>query len=560
MGKVFGIDLGTTYSCIAYMDENGKPVVLKNAEGDLTTPSAVYFESPTDVTVGTVAKESAKMAPDQVVTFIKRSIGQAGFSLTINGVEMKPEEISSYILKKVVNDAIDTLRTESKLGDDEDIRDVVITCPAYFGVAERDATEAAGKIAGLNVLAIINEPTAAAISYGVVNADENKTVLVYDLGGGTFDVTMINIKPGEIRVVCTGGDHNLGGKDWDDRVLVYLADAYQAETGTPDNILEDAETLQELYLASERAKKLLSAKEKAPVSVNYNGERARIELTRAKFDELTEDLLTRTIDLTREMFKEAEKKGFRQSDVSEILLVGGSSKMPQVMKRVQAEFGIETKMFDPDESVAKGAAIYAQNMSAYNAVIDEIARNTGKTAEEVKDEIDTGKTTVEQAAKEAHVAPPKGGKRLPGEEMKIVNVSSRSFGTQAYDSDDTLKIFNIIMRNAELPAIATDNFYPRYDNQKNVKFEVMESLTSDPVVEVDLGKEIGTAELELPAGVSRDTAIEVTFKLNENGLLELKARETKGGRIVEASFQTTTSMSEEELGAAIRRSSNSNVN
>ena len=167
---------------------------------------------------------------------------------------------------------------------------------------------------------------------------------------------------------------------------------------------------------------------------------------------------------------------------------------------------------------------------------------------------------MEQAAKEAHVAPPKGGKRLPGEEMKIVNVSSRSFGTQAYDSDDTLKIFNIIMRNAELPAIATDNFYPRYDNQKNVKFEVMESLTSDPVVEVDLGKEIGTAELELPAGVSRDTAIEVTFKLNENGLLELKAKETKGGRIVEASFQTTTSMSEEELGAAIRRSSNSNVN
>ncbi|MBQ2726861.1 MAG: Hsp70 family protein [Clostridia bacterium] len=560
MGKVFGIDLGTTYSCIAYMDENGKPVVLKNSEGDLTTPSAVYFESQTDVTVGSVAKESAKMAPDQVVTFIKRNIGQPGFSLTINGVEMKPEEISSYILKKVVNDAVDTLKTEGKLGDDEEIKDVVITCPAYFGVTERDATEAAGKIAGLNVLAIINEPTAAAISYGVVNAEENKTVLVYDLGGGTFDVTMINIKPGEIRVVCTGGDHNLGGKDWDDRVLLYLADMYQTETGTPDNILEDAETLQELYLASERAKKLLTAKEKAPVSVNYNGERARIELTREKFDELTEDLLTRTIDLTRDMFKEAEKKGFKQSDVSEIILVGGSSKMPQVMKRVQAEFGIETKMFDPDESVAKGAAIYAQNTSAYNAVIDEIARNTGKTAEEVKDEIDTGKTTVEQAAKEANVQTGKGARRLPGEEMKIVNVSSRSFGTQAYDENDQLKLYNIIIRNAELPAIATDSFYPRYDNQRSVKFEVMECLASDPVVDVDLGKEIGQAELELPAGVTRDTAIEVTFKLNESGLLELKARETKGGRIVEASFQTTSALTEEELGAAIRRSKNSNVN
>lgn len=284
-------------------------------------------------------------------------------------IDMKPEEISSYILKKVVKDAEDTLRMEGKLGDDEQIHDVVITCPAYFGVTERDATKAAGVIAGLNVLAIINEPTAAAITYGVTDDSQNKTVLVYDLGGGTFDITMINIKPGEIRVICTGGDHNLGGKDWDDRVLMYLAEQYQSETGTPDNILEDAETLQELSLAAERAKKLLSAKEKAPVAVNYMGERVRVELTREKFDELTEDLLTRTIDLTREMFKEAEKKGFTQSDVSEILLVGGSSKMPQVMSRVKSEFGIETKMFDPDESVAKGAAIYANKMSEFNIVL-----------------------------------------------------------------------------------------------------------------------------------------------------------------------------------------------
>ena len=370
MGKVFGIDLGTTYSCIAYIDDNGKPVVLKNAEGDLTTPSAVFFETQTDITVGSAAKESAKMYPEQVVTFIKRSIGQPGFSLNLNGIDMKPEEISSYILKKVVKDAEDSLRMEDKLDDNEEIHDVVITCPAYFGVAERDATKAAGIIAGLNVMAIINEPTAAAITYGVTDDSQNKTVLVYDLGGGTFDITMINIKPGEIRVICTGGDHNLGGKDWDDRVLMYLAEQYQSETGTPDSILEDAETLQELSLSAERAKKLLSAKEKAPVAVNYMGERVRVELTREKFDELTEDLLTRTIDLTREMFKEAEKKGFTQNDVTEILLVGGSSKMPQIMRRVKSEFGIETKMFDPDESVAKGAAIYANKMSEFNIVLE----------------------------------------------------------------------------------------------------------------------------------------------------------------------------------------------
>ncbi len=558
MEKVFGIDLGTTYSCIAYIDEAGKPVVLKNAEGDLTTPSVVFFESQTDITVGSAAKESAKMYPEQVVTCIKRSIGQPGFSLNLNGIGMKPEEISSYILKKVVQDAEETLRMEGKLGDDEQIRDVVITCPAYFGVAERDATKAAGVIAGLNVMAIINEPTAAAITYGVTDDSKTRTVLVYDLGGGTFDITMINIKPGEIRVICTGGDHNLGGKNWDEYVLMYLAEQYQAETGTLDNILEDAETLQELSLAAERAKKLLSAKEKAPVAVNYMGERVRIELTRQKFDELTEDLLTRTIDLTREMFKEAEKKGFSQKDVSEILLVGGSSKMPQVMRRVKAEFGIETKMFDPDESVAKGAAIYANKMSEYNIVLEEIAKQQGKSFEEVKEQIDNGQMDLQKEAKKANV-PMRGG-RLPGDDVKIINVSSRSFGTVAYDSNDQLKLFNIIIKNAELPATGTSSFYPRANNQKSVKFNVMESLSSDEVVDTELGKEVGNAVLTLPEGVTLDTEIQVTFRLDESGLLHLHAKEMQAGREVEAEFQTIEALTEQEITDAIRRSNSSSVN
>ena len=557
MGKVFGIDLGTTYSCIAYIDANGKPIVLKNAEGDLTTPSVVFFESQTDVTVGAAAKESSKMYPEQVVTAIKRSIGQPGFALNINGVEMKPEEISSYILKKIVKDAEDSLRMEGNLGDDEQVKDVVITCPAYFGVAERDATKAAGVIAGLNVMSIINEPTAAAITYGVTDDSANKTVLVYDLGGGTFDITMINIKPGEIRVICTGGDHNLGGKDWDERVLMYLAEQYQNETGTPDNILEDAETLQELILSAERAKKLLSAKEKAPVAVNYMGERVRVELTREKFDELTEDLLTRTIDLTREMFKEAEKKGFKQSDVSEILLVGGSSKMPQVMSRVKSEFGIETKMFDPDESVAKGAAIYANKMSEFNIVLEEIAKQQGKTVEEVKEQVDTGKMDLEKEAKKANI--PMLGGSLPGQDVKIINVSSRSFGIAAYQNDEQ-KLFNIIIKNAELPATATQSFCPRYDNQASVSLEVYECLSSDEIVDMDLGKEIGKAELTLPSGITRDTGIEVTFRLDEAGLLHLHAKELKAGREIDAEFQTTEALSAEEMSNAIRRSNNSSVN
>ena len=553
MGKVFGIDLGTTYSCIAHIDENGKPVVLKNAEGDLTTPSVVYFESQNDVTVGSAAKENLKMYPYQTVELIKRNIGKPGFSLNINGIDMKPEEISSYILKKVVQDAEDSLRMEGKLDDGEKIRDVVITCPAYFGVAERDATQAAGVIAGLNVMAIINEPTAAAITYGVTNDSQNKTVLVYDLGGGAFDITMINIKPGEIRVVVTGGDHNLGGRDWDEKILMYLAEQYQSETGTPDNILVDAETFQELSLASERAKKLLSAKEKAPVAVNYMGERVRVELTREKFDELTEDLLTRTIDLTRDMFKEAEKKGFSQKDVSEILLVGGSSKMPQVMSRVKSEFGIETKMFDPDESVAKGAAIYANKMSEFNIVLEEIAKQQGKSVEEVKEQVD-----LQKESKQSKIQM-RGG-RLPGEDVKIINVSSRSFGTCAYDENDQLKLFNIIIKNAELPATGTNSFYPRQNNQQSVRFQVMECLASDEKVDPELGKEIGTAELTLPAGVTLDTEIQVTFRLDESGLLHLHAKEMKDGREVDAEFQTTEALSEQEMTDAIRRSNKSSVN
>lgn len=567
MSKVYGIDLGTTYSCIAYLDEGmDKPEVVKNAEGALTTPSVVQFESPTDVHVGDMAKENAKMYPDQVVSFIKRSIGQAGFKLTINGVDYTPEDVSSYILKKVTGDAKDSLDQEGKIADGEEVKDVVITCPAYFGVEERDATAAAGKIAGLNVLGIINEPTAAAISYGVTADSSEKTVMVYDLGGGTFDITMIHIKAGEIRVICTGGDKDLGGKDWDDRVIQYLAEQFQQETGTPDNILEDPETYQDVSLSAERAKKLLSAKPKAPVSISYQGERARVELTREKFDELTADLLTRTIDLTKEMLKEAEKKGFKQSDVSEILLVGGSSKMPQVQNRVRAEFGIETKMFDPDEAVAKGAAIYARNMKAYNILIEDIAKNQGKTFEQLKDDIDTGKTTIEQEAQNANISLTQGsdstgaaGGAISLKPIKIINVTSRSFGIISFNEEEKLVLYNLLLKNAELPTENTQTFYPHEDNQTSVSLEVMEDLSSDEQTDKEQGKPVGTALLKLPAGATRATELSITFRLDESGLLHVRGEVVKTHELVEADFETKSAMSQEELDAAAKRNQSSSV-
>ena len=559
IGKVFGIDLGTTYSCIAYIDENNKPVVVKNMEGELTTPSVVYFETKEDIIVGESAKESSKMYPDEVVQFIKRSMGKPNSNLKINGVDMSPPEISSYILKKIVGDAVENLKIEGKLADDEDIKDVVITCPAYFGINERTATQTAGELAGLNVIQIINEPTAAAITYGVADDSVEKTVLVYDLGGGTFDVTMIHIQPGEIKVVCTGGDHNLGGKDWDDKVLLYLDDEFQRQTKKSESVLDDPETLQELVLATEKAKKLLTSKEKAPISINYKGERVRIELTRDKFDSLTNDLLERTIKLTDDMFKEAEKKGYSKNSVNEILLVGGSSKMPQVSRRVKEAFNIPTKMFDPDESVAKGAALFADRKNELNILLDEIAEKTGQSKEDLKMALDLGKTDINSLAESANIDTSERKYLGSSDDIKISNVSSRSFGTVAYNNQKQLKLFNLIFKNDTLPKEATDIFYPASGKQKNINIQVLENLSSDKAIDPKLGSEIGSVILDLPKDVDENTEIALTFKLNEEGLLELKAIERKNNTYIEARFETKEGLNEEEMSSAMRRVEDSSV-
>lgn len=331
--KIFGIDLGTTYSCIAYVDEFGKAVTIRNADGDMTTPSVVYFEDNEKQIVGVEAKTSMIIEPLNTVAFIKREMG-TDYRREIHGVQYSPQEISSKILKKVVGDANAALREQGVLGQDESITKVVITCPAYFGMAEKEATKSAGVIAGLEVLDIINEPTAAAINYGVINAGQNKTVMVYDLGGGTFDVTVMTIAGNAINVVCTGGDPQLGGKDWDNTLKDWLVEKWKEENDTDEDISEDLETLSSLMESAEKAKKTLTSKESAKIIVNHEGERMKIEISRDEYDALTKRLLDRTIELTDSCIKDAEKKGISLADIDEILLVGGSSRMPQVMKKV----------------------------------------------------------------------------------------------------------------------------------------------------------------------------------------------------------------------------------
>lgn len=561
MNKIFGIDLGTTYSCVCYIDENNKPVVLKNSDGHLTTPSVVYFESPEEIIVGDQAKESAKMEPTRAVDFAKNSIGVPGVTWERNGIQYTPEEVSSYTLKKIVGDAIETLRSENRLGQDEVIKDVVITCPAYFGITEREATKRAGEIAGLNVLDIINEPTAAAISYGISAAGTNKVVMVYDLGGGTFDVTIIKVEPGSIRVICTGGDHQLGGKNWDERLIDYFASRWCEINGSEEEITENLETYSELKFNAERAKQSLTSKEKAAIPVIHEGARTRVEVTRETFDELTSDLLDRTILLTRDTLAEGEKKGVSLSDVNTILLVGGSTKMPQVMNRVREEFpGIEVMMYDPDEAVAKGAALYAHNKDQMNVIIEMVATEKN--------------ITPEQAEKLVSEATQTGNRKLLGSSVEdkleqqglsiskaisIVNVTSRSFGIIAQNEHRERKLFNLICKNDELPATVKEEFYTADDNQENVLLEVYESLSTDKEVDPAMGKLLGTATLELPAGLREGSPLEIGFTLNESGLLEMTATELSANRRCDARFDVKGAISAEEVAAARSRNLASSV-
>ena len=561
MNKIFGIDLGTTYSCVAYIDENDKPVVLKNADGQLTTPSVVYFESEDEVVVGDQAKESAKMEPTRAVDFAKNSIGVPGVTWERCGVQRTPEEISSYTLKKIVGDAVETLRAENLLGQDESIKDVVITCPAYFGITEREATKRAGEIAGLNVLDIINEPTAAAISYGISAAGTNKVVMVYDLGGGTFDVTIIKVEPGSIRVVCTGGDHQLGGKNWDERLIDYFASRWCEINSSEEEITENLETYSELKFNAERAKQSLTSKEKAAIPVIHDGVRTRVEITRETFDELTGDLLDRTIMLTRDTLSEAEKKGVSVSDIDTILLVGGSTKMPQVKARVREEFpGIEVMMYDPDEAVAKGAALYAHNKDQTKIILEMVAAEKNVSTEEaeriVAEAAQTGNKRLLGSSVEEKLA--QQGLSI-AKTINIVNVTSRSFGIVALNEREQRRLFNLICKNDELPASCTEEFFTVAANQTNVLLEVYESLSSDKEVDPEMGKLLGTATMDLPSGLPQGSPLEVSFTLNESGLLEMTARELSANRRCDARFDVKGAISAEEVAAAKSRNLASTV-
>ncbi|NPV66209.1 MAG: Hsp70 family protein [Anaerolineae bacterium] len=540
---IFGIDLGTTYSCIAYVDEYNRPTVVPNSAGDRTTPSVVQFDGDERI-VGKEAKNASLLYPDTTVELIKREMGSKDYTFYYQGEKYTPEEISSYIIRKLVQDAAQYTGY--------DIRDVVITCPAYFGIPEREATARAGQIAGLNVRSIINEPTAAAIAYGV-HEQADQVVLVYDLGGGTFDITMIEIKGGNITVICTDGDHFLGGRNWDELIVTYLAEQWQRETGSSEDPLDSPETLQDLYLRAEQAKYTLTQRDRTDVSVAHAGQRARITLTREKFDELTEPLLSRTVALTRQALAEAARRGYTAFD--QLLLVGGSSRMPQVSRRLAAEFGIEPKLFEPDEAVAKGAAIFGQKLLLDQEIRIRVAEATGVAPEEV--DVQAAAPPVVEAVQE-EIARDYGlqiGSVKKQAETQIVNVTSRSFGVVAWSTQLQAEVVsNLIRRNDPLPASATQRFGTRELGQATALIQIVDNLsTSSQYEPPPASRLIAEAELRLPPGLPAGSPVEITFDLNEQGRLHAHARELTHGQAVEVEIETELGATEEEIAAAERR-------
>ena len=483
------------------------------------------------VIVGSDAKEESSIKPETTVLLAKSYMGKKVSMLDYNGEPKMPEEISSYILKKLTRDASEQLGVE--------VKDVVITCPAYFGTAERTATKNAGKIAGLNVLEIISEPTAAALYYGCAKEQNEKTILIYDLGGGTFDVTIMSISSEKIEVVCSDGNHELGGKDWDEAIMRFLAEEFIAQTGFDGEFDEYAQ--QDMRLKAEKAKQQLSSREEVPVMLDAAGLRARISLSREKFDEITSTLLAETVDKTNAAIAVAKEKGY---NIDEILLVGGSTRMPQVTKMLVDKYGMEPKILEPDEAVAKGAAIHAVNVYVNNQKSLEpgASGETTVTVEGTTKELNADDYKEELAVQPEMMS-------IGGKTRKVVVATTKSFAIEVL-MNEVPQCCNMIVKNQSMPdgAISVSRvFGTHYDNQQNAELVVYESDFMEDSFDVDSDLVLGTATLELSGDLPAGSPIQITFTLNTEGILEVTGVDQTTNREVRATMQSKGIMAEEKV-------------
>ena len=489
MGKIIGIDLGTTNSCVAVM-EGGKPVVIPNAEGMRTTPSVVAFTKTGERLVGEPAKRQAVTNAERTISSIKRHMG-TDYKVSIDGKDYTPQEISAMILQKLKADA------ESYLG--EKVTEAVITVPAYFNDAQRQATKDAGKIAGLKVERIINEPTAAALAYGLEDESEQK-VMVYDLGGGTFDVSIIDIGDGVIEVLSTNGDTRLGGDDYDDRVTKWLVDEFKAAEGV--DLSQDKMALQRLKEAAEKAKKELSSATTTDINLPFITATAEgpkhldMKLSRAKFEEITSDLTERTAVPVQNSMKDA---GLSNSDLGKVLLVGGSTRMPVVQEKVKQLTGKEpSKNLNPDECVALGAAVQGGKMSGEAGASDVLLLD---------------------------VTP--------------LTLSIETLGGVATP---------LIKRNTTIPTRASQVFSTAADNQTAVDIHVVQGEREFARDNKTLGQFRLDGILPAQRGVPQ---IEVTFDIDANGIVNVSAKDKGTGKEQHITITSGSNMSKEDIDKAV---------
>lgn len=517
----FGIDLGTTYSCIAHVDKTGRPVVLKSADGEETTPSVVYFESPEHVVVGAQAKASAVLSPDLVAELIKRKMGQ-DVHYSFHGQDHTPESISALILRELARSAAE--RTG------EVVHDVVITVPAYFGLLEREATRKAGQIAGLNVLDVLAEPVAAALDYQAFDDEAAagvRHIFVYDLGGGTFDTTVIRVSGNEIQVICTDGNHQLGGADWDSAIIDFLLRSFTDQYPQLDPS-GDEQFMQELSISAEQLKKSLSAATARKQVLRFDGSAMQVELTRDHLDELTSELAERTMEITSRTIATAREKGIDQFD--DVLLVGGMTITPVIKEMLKERFGMEARQREPHVAVARGAALFAL-MQQVKVVDGETPGSGPSKAEEMAERLNVPVEQIESMAA-----------------MRVATVVPRAFGLNVVDPKDPLAridpsrarhyIEHLLTANTALPAdTGPQQFATVSRNQRQVRLEVWEQAGSTASRELAHNSHIGEGLLQgLPDGPP-GTPFDVEFHMTETGLLKVHAFEPVSKQEVDFEIQ-----------------------
>ena len=492
MGKVIGIDLGTTNSCVAVV-EGGEPTVITNSEGMRTTPSVVGFAKNGERLVGETAKRQAITNPDRTISSIKRHMGEA-YEVSIDDKKYTPQDISAMILSKLKADA------ESYLG--ETVSEAVITVPAYFTDSQKQATKDAGKIAGLDVLRIINEPTAASLAYGVDKAEQAQKILVYDLGGGTFDVSILELGDGVLEVLATNGDTKLGGDDFDEALLNFMADSFSQENGI--DLRNDKMAMQRLKEAAEKAKKELSSAQTTNINLPFitvseaGPLHMNMDITRAKFDQLTSKLVDRTIEPMKKAMADAE---VTNSDIDKVILVGGSTRIPAVQEAVKRVTGKEPfKGINPDECVAMGAAIQGGILK---------------------------------------------GDESMGSDILLLDVTPLSLSIETLGGVAT----KLIERSTTIPTKKSQIFSTAADNQPAVDIHVMQGEREMAAGNTTLGRFQLTGIPPAPRGVPQ---IEVTFDIDANGIVNVSAKDLGTGKSQNITITSSTKLSEEEINAKVK--------